>query len=286
MPSGMHLRRRVLLILTTVLAGCGSVSVGDETDAAPGAAADAAVDAGAEVDAEIDARAVDPGVVLLYDLEAPLIQDGDDLFVPDASGNDHRGAVTPGTIPGSVMVVSRADGSGNALMFPPPGCTVDCPRVNLVAEGSADLDPGGADFAVSLDLLVPEGSPGDENVAQKGFFDSDGGQWKIEVDAMLRPLCVFRYGPGVDDLINARVLRPIADGEWHTLRCERRGDLVEARLDAGDGEDTRSVPIPDGVTLAIDNPDSILVGGQAQGQTSDQFYGILDNVKVEIAAPR
>lgn len=267
------------------LAGCGGVEVepGDSPDANPGAQVDAApVD---EPDAGAPDAAAPRGVVLRYDFEAPLIQDGVDLFVPDESGNDHLGAVTPGTIPGTVMVVARSDGEGNALMFPPPGCETDCPRVFLDAQGTEDLNPGEGDFAISLDLLVPPDAPGDENVAQKGFYDSAGGQWKIELSIDLRPICILRYGAGMAELVRAGLPRSINDGEWHTYRCARRGGVVEARLDDGVGDDLREEPIPDGVTVSIENGDRVLIGGQAGGSSSDQFYGILDNVQLEIFGP-
>lgn len=264
------------------LAACGGVEVdpAGNPDANTGSQPDAAAPDAAAPDA-----GGEYGVVLLYDFEAPLIQEGVELFVPDASGNDHLGAVTPGTIPGTVMVVARADGGGNALMFPAPGCEKDCPRVFLDAQGTEELNPGEGDFAVSLDLLVPPDAPGDENVVQKGFYNSVGGQWKIELGVDLRPICIFRYGLGMAEYISVGLPDPINDGEWHTFRCSRRGGVLEALLDQGVGNDIREEPIPDGVTLSIVNQDRILIGGQAEGINSDQFYGILDDLQVEMFAP-
>lgn len=57
-------------------------------------------------------------------------------------------------------------------------------------------------------------------------------------------------------------------------------------MNQGVGAGTQTFELPDGVELAIGNGTAILVGGQNESQKADQFYDSLDNVEVEIFAPR
>lgn len=280
----MGLRR--LLILVAVLCGCGGVDVNaDDPDAAPGTDPDGAPE-------DPDAAAPDGGsdsVVLRYDFDAGLVDDGGARYVPDLGGSDRRGIVV-GAVGGETLleVVAREEGTGNAIRFPGQ-CEepdpMNCPRVMIEAQGSADENPGERDFAVTVDFLMASNQDGavlgDQNVMQKGNFD-DPGQWKIEIDVQNRASCVFHH-PGDDGApIIARVQRAVNDGVWHTLRCERRGALLTILLDAGTGDDTRSIEIPAGDTVDITNDKTIRIGGQDVMASSDQFHGSLDDITVEI----
>jgi hypothetical protein len=281
----MRTRWLRLMMVGSVLAGCGSVDASVDPDGSPGAGADAAP-------GQADAARPDGGpagdVVLRYDFDGGLVDDGGARYVPDVGGADRRGLVV-GAVGGEALLeaVARED-AGMALRFPGE-CEevdpVDCPRVILEAEDSADANPGQADFAVSLDFLVPSLPAGstiaDQNVMQKGNFD-DPGQWKVEIDVERRPICVFHYPGDGDAPLTVRVQRAVDDGAWHSLRCERRGAAVLAVLDGGDGEDTRTVDIPAGHTLDIANSRTIRVGGQDVTASADQFHGSVDNVSVEI----
>lgn len=272
--------RFCVLVLVGQLAGCGSVSASGrgDGDGAP-ALADAALDASPA-----------SHVVLRYDFDAGLVDDGGARFVPDVGGDDRRGLVV-GAVGGEALleVVPREEGTGdNAIQFPGACQEADpasCPRVILEAEDSADQNPGERDFAVTLELLVPTlpaGSPVlDENLAQKGNFD-DPGQWKIEIDLERRVSCVFHY-PDDDGMPTiAKIQRAVDDGVWHLVRCERRGDLLLASLDAGEGSDTRSVEIAPGDKVDLTSARPIRIGGQNVTAAGDQFHGSLDNVAIEI----
>jgi hypothetical protein len=282
--SGMDLRRFV--ILGPVLAGCGGVDVNaGDVDAAPAAEADGAPGAA-------DAGRPDgsPGsVVLRYDFDAGLIDDGGARYVPDVGGGDRRGLVL-GAVGGEALleVLPREEGTGNAVRFPGECMETDpmlCPHVIVEAEDSTDQDPGERDFAISVDFLMPSLPAGssiiDQNVMQKGNFD-DPGQWKVEIDRERRPTCVFHYPDDAGTPITARIQREIDDGIWHTLRCERRGNFLMISLDSGEGEDSRSIEIPAGHTVTITNPQPIRIGGQNVMASADQFHGSLDNISIEI----
>jgi hypothetical protein len=279
----MGLRR--LLILVPVLCGCGGVDVNaDDPDASPGTEPDGAP--------EPDAAGPDGGsasTVLRYDFDAGLVEDGGARYAPDLGGADRRGIVV-GAVGGEALleVVPREEGTGNAIRFPgecEEADPMDCPRVMIEAEDSADQNPGQRDFAVTLDFLMASSQSGstlgDQNLMQKGNFD-DPGQWKIEIDVQNRATCVFHYPDDDGTPITARVQRAVNDGVWHSLRCERRGNLLTIVLDAGTGDDTRSVEIPAGDTVDISNDKTIRIGGQDVMASADQYHGSLDNILVEI----
>jgi hypothetical protein len=282
----MWTRRLKWLVIGPVLAGCGSVDVRGDEDGSPSPQSDAG--SGSEADSGTEADADGPAaVVLRYDFDDGLLDDGGARFVPDASGADRRGLVVGAGGGDALLEVVAREGEGQAIQFP-ARCEepdpMDCPRVMVEAESSADQDPGERDFAVSVDVLVPSKPAGpdeiDQNVMQKGNFD-DPGQWKVEIDTQRRPICVFHYPDDAGSPIIVRVERAIDDGAWHSLRCERSGNQLRLALDGGQGSDTRSVEIPAGHTVDISNTQPIRIGGQNVMASADQFYGSLDNVAVE-----
>jgi Laminin G domain len=286
----MRTRRLEWLVIGPVLAGCGSVDVKGEEDGSPSPQADAGsgseADSGTGTEADADSPAT---VVLRYDFDDGLLDDGGARFVPDVSGADRRGLVV-GSAGGDALIelVERDEADGQAIQFPgrcEEADPMDCPRVMVEAEDSIDQDPGESDFAVSVDVLVPSNPTGpdaiDQNVMQKGNFD-DPGQWKVEIDTQRRPICVFHYPDDAGSPIIVRVDRSIDDGGWHSLRCERIGNQLRLLLDDGKGLNMRSVEIPAGHTVDISNPQPIRIGGQNVQASADQFYGSLDNVSVEI----
>jgi hypothetical protein len=270
---------RASLVVLSTLVGCGEVSVsGGAGDARP---VDAAT--GAMVDAPVpDAEPKGPAVVMTYDLEQELEVAGDDLFVPDASGSGRRGQVLT-TLSKTPLVerFERGD-EGFALHFPAVCPVAPCPRAILEVEESEDQNPGPRNFAVTVDILLEPASADpapDENVMQKGNFDSPG-QWKVEIDGLRQPVCTFHYptdgsDPGPAPAV--RIGQSIDDGFWHRVRCEHEDGKIRIVLD--DGVDMTEEAAPGTVDIANELP--IRIGGQNLGDTSDQFHGDLDNISVE-----
>ena len=80
-----------------------------------------------------------------------------------------------------------------------------------------------------------------ENVVQKGYATSPGGEWKLQVDGYAgRPSCVL-VGAGAATRYVALAGGSVADGQWHQLTCRRTGTALSIAVD-GTVAGVRSVP--------------------------------------------
>jgi Concanavalin A-like lectin/glucanases superfamily len=216
-------------------------------------------------------------VLFRYEFDDGLVDDEGQLTVADASGNDRPGVVESEN-DGDQLLEVVAGEDGQALQFPPRCAEEDpslCPRAILRASASNDENPGTADFAIGVDLLVaPEEAGVDQNVMQKGNFD-DAAQWKIQVSGEDRGQCVFRI-PGQDDALVLESEASVADGAWHTVRCLRQG--TELSIDVDGARSSTSIP----ADVNFSNPRPLLMGGRDTGAENDQLHGTVDNATFEL----
>ncbi|WP_412746525.1 LamG-like jellyroll fold domain-containing protein [Krasilnikovia sp. MM14-A1004] len=169
-------------------------------------------------------------------------------------------------------------GTGQAVLFPPK-CAVaaTCPRLNLQAANTADLNPGTRDlrFGAAVRLAAAETSSG-ENIVQKGYSTS-GGQYKLQVDgASGKPSCVMS-DQNSPTLYVAKSSLSISDGGWHTLECRRAGTSLTIRVD---DVQRGAATIP--VTLSVVTTQPLRMGGKGLAVNNDQYHGYLDDVWLSI----
>jgi hypothetical protein len=216
-------------------------------------------------------------LVFRCEFDDGLVDDEGQLLVADASGNDRVGVVESENEGEELLEVVPGE-DGQALQFPPRCAEEDpslCPRVIVRASASNDENPGQADFAIGVDLLVaPEDGEVDQNVMQKGNFD-DEAQWKIQIGAGGQGQCVFRV-PGQEDALLLESEASVVDGAWHTVRCLRVSselsiDVDGARSSTGISSDA-----------SFSNPRPLLMGGRDTGAENDQFHGTVDNATFEL----
>lgn len=175
---------------------------------------------------------------------------------------------------GGGQVAAVAHDAGRALRFP-AGC---CARVVLEAAPSPVLNPGRAAFSFGawVRLTADETSPG-ANVVQKGYSDSPGGQWKLQVDGSAgRPSCRV-VGAGARTGYLAMAGRSVADGRWHQLTCRRTANQLSLNVD-GAVQAVRAIPAD--LTVANDVP--LRIGGKGVGRANDQFHGEVDDVYLSL----
>ena len=70
----------------------------------------------------------------------------------------------------------------------------------------------------------------------------------------------------------------IADGQWHTLECDRNGTSLSITVD---GQVQSTTEIPAQLSVATTQPFSI--GGKGTGSDNDQFHGSIDDTWIKIS---
>ena len=199
--------------------------------------------------------------------------DGRSGTIRDDSGNGHTMSLFSGR-GGRIRLVGH--GAGQAMQFPAKCKGARCPHAVLQSPHAAELNPGtkGLAFGATVRLRRSQTSKG-QNVVQKGYSIT-GSQYKLQIDGSAgRPSCVL-----VDvkkDLRQVWSSVPVADGNWHTVRCQRLGVALRIMVD---GAVTGLTKIPAGLSVANNHPLSI--GGKGAYADNDQFQGSLDDVFVRI----
>lgn len=183
-----------------------------------------------------------------------------------------------GRIGDSIEATAFPDGaSGYRWSFTDPDRGPLDPERLATVDSNEQLNPGGAEFAVEIRYRT---STSFGNIVQKGQSHTDGGYWKLEHNDGF-PTCLFRR----DLSDQAAVVGPVRtnDGEWHTIRCERRDSHVRMLVD-GQEVDRRTRTVG-----AIANSFPMTIGGKQSCNQStvgcDYFSGEIDWVRIHKVVP-
>ncbi|MCY1138377.1 laminin G domain-containing protein [Actinoplanes sp. Pm04-4] len=138
------------------------------------------------------------------------------------------------------------------------------------------LNPGSRDYSIEMRLRTRDHFG---NIVQKGQATVRGGSFKLQIPNG-RVQCWFR-GSRTSLLVTAP--RPINDGRWHTVRCQRTGDGVSLAVD-GDVVAQR-----EGWTGPIANSWPIAIGGKTDCDQvdvgCDYFAGDIDFIAIDVEDP-
>jgi concanavalin A-like lectin/glucanase superfamily protein len=186
----------------------------------------------------------------------------------DSSDHDQHG-----TIGREIEAGARFDGArGYHFSRLEPDTPPAHPRHLVTVPDDGDLDPGTRDYAVTLRLRTRDQFG---NVIQKGQATVSGGSFKVQMPSG-HVQCWFRGSAG-SLLVTAP--RPINDGRWHTIRCDRDRDGVWLSID---GEEVAG---RDGWTGSIANAWPVSIGGKTDCDQvdvgCDYFSGDIDYVRLE-----
>ncbi len=175
-----------------------------------------------------------------------------------------------GSAHGRLSVVKGITGRGAA--FP----CVTCGRALIEAADRPALDPKRHSFRFGAAVrMTPRQGAHHMNIVQKGYYNQQGGQYKLQVD-LGRPSCVISGSGG---RVIATSNRNLANSRWHNLNCERRGPEVILRVD-GVVRGRMS-----GTIGLVSNASALRVGAKKVHKGgNDQYHGRLDNVFVRIQA--
>ncbi|MEV0005597.1 PKD domain-containing protein [Micromonospora sp. NPDC050980] len=210
------------------------------------------------------AHATATRTVAFWSMDEPVSS----TVLKDSSGRGRHGTVGGEVVTGALY--AGATGHRFATHLPTdqeyvPG------HVDLVPH-STDLNPDAGDFSVTIRYRTTYSFG---NILQKGQGNTAGGYWKFEAPGG-RPKCLFRGGDGASRTGYTDV--PIADGQWHTVTCNRTPTYVEMYVD---GVRTSRL---NGPTGTIANSWQLSAGGKSQCDgskvTCDYFAGDIDYVKI------
>lgn len=190
----------------------------------------------------------------------------------DSSGNGLNG-----NIGSEVLLGATYDGAtGHRYPYLTPNTPPAHPGHIDTVPTDPLLNPGTGDYAVTVRLRTTHKFG---NIIQKGQSATPGGYFKFENPNGV-VTCLYR-GSGGSRGVSAG--RPLNDGQWHTIRCERTQSRVTMWVD-GVITDRRWGP-----TGSIANTWPLSIAGKYDCNqyriTCDYFVGDIDYVRIEAEGP-
>jgi|GEM_PF-865888 len=196
--------------------------------------------------------------------------------ISDSSGNGRDGTI------GQEAVTGVVDQGATVYrwLFTTPTGSYEPERIVNVPHYAA-LNPQKDDYSITMRYRT---NVSFGNIIQKGQGGSPGGYWKIENPGGILT-CVFRGVNSTGGWNRKEVVssRPLNDGEYHTITCERIGSQLRLIVD-GKLDDTAGF-----ATGSISNNQPISIGGKTNcdnkpnGISCDYFSGWID--EISISAP-
>lgn len=180
-----------------------------------------------------------------------------------------------------------SDSTGTYYVFSPSlspiGEVVDHVASNP-PEPIDDLDPGSADFAVTIRVNARGTAIKSCNVVQKGKNDAAIPNWKVEVGGEKSQwdrtvTCVF--GSTATQRIRLRSTAKVKDRSWSTITCQRSGSdywVTVADFDGSTPGQAKSKVKHDTKSRTIANDEPLHLGTKQAGD-SDTFEGFLDDLR-------
>jgi hypothetical protein len=165
-------------------------------------------------------------------------------------------------------------GATTAYRFPrlEPDTPPPHPEHLVTVPDNAALNPGTNDYAVTIRILTTYRFG---NIIQKGQATVAGGNFKFQIPNGVVQ-CFFR---GSERTIGVASGRPLNDGRWHTVRCERTHTRVTMTVDGA------VVARRNGWTGRIANSWPLTIGGKISCDqvdvTCDYYPGYIDRVEID-----
>lgn len=178
----------------------------------------------------------------------------------------------------SGTVAITTEGAGRYAAFPVAcAATTPCARAILEAPNSPDLNPGVRNFRWAATVRVAAAQmKGKANIMQKGLAGTDSA-WKLQLTGKTGRAQCAMTGKGTAETFTATSAKPIADGAWHKIVCERSATALGISVDGVAG---KKATIP--ATLSVDNTMPLRIGGPNFGASSDMYHGQLDDVYIQL----
>ncbi|WP_436530009.1 LamG-like jellyroll fold domain-containing protein [Actinoplanes sp. HUAS TT8] len=175
-------------------------------------------------------------------------------------------------------VAITTEGAGRYAAFPVAcAAPTPCARAILEAPNSPDLNPGVRNFRWAATVRVTAAQmKGKANIMQKGLAGTESA-WKLQLTGKTGRAQCAMTGKGTTETYTATSSRPIADGAWHKIVCERSATSLGVSVDGIAGS---KATLP--ATLSVDNTMPLRIGGPNFGASSDMYHGQLDDVYIQV----
>ena len=177
------------------------------------------------------------------------------------------------------QVAFTTEGTGRYAAFPGlcAATTTTCGKALLEAPDDADLDPGTRNFTWAATVRISRTQlSGNANVMQKGVANA-GSQWKMQIGGRTgRAQCVL-VARGTGQTFAVLSAKPVADGAWHRVVCQRTGTSLTVSVDGVAGA---RATLP--ATTAVDNAMPLRIGGPNFAKDADMYHGQLDDVYAQL----
>lgn len=136
---------------------------------------------------------------------------------------------------------------------------------------ASSLNPGSRNIAITVHLkttgLPPSG--GDWDVIRKGYFETSGGEFKVEYQPSGQASCGFKGSAGYSELIAGPRLN---NNQWHTVRCVKTASSIQLIVDGRTFSKSANVG-------SFANSEPVVIGSRPGAQF---FRGTLDHVSIRI----
>ncbi len=140
----------------------------------------------------------------------------------------------------------------------------------VVAPDDASLDPGSADFTMTVTVITDTPAGGkDYDLVRKGLSGTNGGEYKLEiinVNGQARALCLVKDSNKV--VASIRGTTSLDDGKAHTLTCTKTSTGVTLNSGSGAVRTKRVTRLG-----SISNSAALVIGAKTPSGGDDFFSG-------------
>lgn len=143
----------------------------------------------------------------------------------------------------------------------------------VIVPDAAGLNPGSKDLVVSVHVAFTSAPGDDYDLIRKGRQSTPGGDWKVEIVKKNGASVARCYLRGSSKDWQKTAGPNLADGNYHTITCEKHATTVRLTVDGQVWQSTRTIG-------SIANNQPIAVGAQAEG--GDWLKGSMDEVAISI----
>ena len=134
---------------------------------------------------------------------------------------------------------------------------------------ASDLNPGGANISVTIHLKTTNlPPPEDWDLFRKGYFETKGGEWKVEYYPSGQASCGFKGGKDSEIIAGPK----LNNGAWHTITCVKTGSAISLTVDGKTFSQSAKVG-------SIANTAPVVIGARPG---SEFFKGSLDEASIQI----